>query len=143
MHAGVNFIAGAIEETGVYENQPFPHRAYALLQVDSRAALLVHDADFERIPLDTQHILDTSEQVVRECRLGRPVHFRLDDVHAVASTVRQAVRRQCIGHGTGRGYERIEHALEDFVAAGIEYRIRRHQVTDIADEHQAAAGQHE
>ena len=44
----VDFIAGAVEETGIDEHHPVRSGTDRGLQVDRRAALLVHDADLER-----------------------------------------------------------------------------------------------
>jgi len=45
----VDFIAGAVEETGIDENHPVRSGTDRGLQVEGGAALLVHDADLERI----------------------------------------------------------------------------------------------
>ena len=48
-HAGVDLVAGAIEEAGVDEEHARSRRADAFLEVDGGAPLLVHDADLERV----------------------------------------------------------------------------------------------
>ena len=48
MHGGVDLVARAVEEPGVDEDQPLAGLVDAGLQVEGRAALLVHDADLDR-----------------------------------------------------------------------------------------------
>ena len=48
-HVRVQLVAGAIEEARVDEDDAFARDANAFFEVDRRAALLVHDADLERV----------------------------------------------------------------------------------------------
>ena len=73
-------IARPVEEAGVDEDDPVLGLPDAFLEVDRGAALLVHDADLERIPLQAQGVLDTLEQSAGEGHFLRSVHLGLDDM---------------------------------------------------------------
>jgi len=57
-HRGVNLVPGAIEKTGVDEDNPIGSGEDAMLEIDGRAPLFVHDADLERVAGQAQHVLD-------------------------------------------------------------------------------------
>ena len=138
----MNLVAGAVEETGIDEDDAPTDRANTFAQVHRRAPFLVHDTDLQRIPLDAEQVLDPAEQRIGVGRLMGPVHFRFDDINAAGPAVRLQVLAAAICHRAGRRDDGIENTLEDFLAVGIENRVGRHQVTDVADEQQAAPGQH-
>ena len=60
-HGGVDFIAGAVEETGVDKHHTLAGRLDAGLEVDRGAALLVHDPDLEGVARQVQHLFDATE----------------------------------------------------------------------------------
>jgi len=45
----MNLVAGTVEETCIDEDDALAHGSYALREVCCRAALLVHDANLDRI----------------------------------------------------------------------------------------------
>ena len=48
-HRGVDFVAGAIEKSGVDETDSVPSSADARRKVDAGASLFVHDAHLQRV----------------------------------------------------------------------------------------------
>src|SRR5690606_17632212 len=89
-HAGVNFVAGAIEEAGIDENHAFARGVNTGFQIQGGAAFLVHDADFQRIARLAQYIFDAIEQGVGESDFVRAVHFRFDNVDAAGTRIAHA-----------------------------------------------------
>ena len=61
--------------------------ADALLEVHRGAALLVHDADLQRVAREAERVLDAAEQLDGERDLLGAVHLRLDDVDAAGAAV--------------------------------------------------------
>ena len=58
LHRGVHLVSGAIEKAGVDEEHTVLGGADTFLQVDGGSPLLVHNADLERIAVESQRILD-------------------------------------------------------------------------------------
>ncbi|OMQ40209.1 hypothetical protein BKP54_28915 [Ensifer sp. 1H6] len=79
-HRSVDLVAGAIEETGVDEDDAFARGADALLEIDRRAALLVHDAHLHGVGGHAECRLDAREDLAGESDFFRPMHLRLDDI---------------------------------------------------------------
>ncbi len=71
------------------------------------------------------------------------MHFRFHDIDAAGPTVRLEALAPAVGHRAGCRDDGIEDAFEDLVAVRVEHRIGRHQVADVAHEHEAAPGQGE
>ena len=148
LHRGVDLIAGAVEKTGVDERDPVRGSGNAGLEVGRSAALLVHDADFYGVGGQTQHVLDTAEQLDGERDFLGPVHLRLDDVDRTGPAV--AMRPVGIPGGqTVHGDQAGEHTVLDSfkdlfffpVDVDPDDGVVGHQMPDIADEQQAPAGQ--
>ena len=140
LHAGMDFIAGAIEEAGIDEHHAIASGANALLQVHRGAALFVHDANLERAWLDCQRLFDAAEKLHRGRDLFRPVHLRFDDVYAAATAVAELAVAEQIVLGGETGHHRIEKCLGDFFAIAGN-RVGIHMGADITHEHHAAARQ--
>ncbi len=81
-HGGMNFITGAIKETGVNEYTTVLGSFDTRLEINCRATLFVHDANFQCKARQTQCTLNTAEELVGERNFFRTMHFRLNDVHA-------------------------------------------------------------
>jgi hypothetical protein len=139
----MNFVTRAIEKSRVDENDALAHGANALGEVDRSATLFIHDADLDRVRLQVEHRLDTAKQRIGKRDFVRPMHLRLDDVDTSRTAVRLRVLAAAVHHGTGRRHDSIENAFENFVAIRVANRVGRHQVTDVAHEHEAAARQRE
>ena len=140
----MDLIAGAVQEAGVDEHHPVGGRLDAGLQVEGGAPLLVHDADLDRVLRQPEHVLDPAEQLAGERHLVGSVHLRLDDVDRAGPAVHEravAVAGLQAVHRDQAGEERVLDALEHLVAVGVHDRVVGHQVTDVADEQQAAPGQ--
>ena len=100
LHGGVDFVAGAVKEAGVDEEDARFGGADAFLQVDRGPPFLVHDAHFQGVAGQAQNILDAREQRVGEGDFFGAMHFRFDDVDragpavAVGATALQVVDRR-------------------------------------------------
>src|SRR6201999_2611156 len=148
LHRGVDLVAGAVQETGVDEHDPVRGGLDARPEVDRGAALLVHDADLQRALRQAEDVLDAAEQLAGERDLVRPVHLRLDYVDRPGAAVGQrpvaVAGLQAVNRGQA-GEQRIldafEHLVFSTVAVAHDDGVVRHQVADVADEQQAAAGQ--
>ena len=100
--------------------------AAALMQafeVDGGAALLVHDADLDRVLRQAEHVLDAAEQLDGERHLVGAVHLRLDDVDRAGAAVAQRplpspAFRPCMRDQAGE--QRVQDALGHLVAVGVE-----------------------
>ena len=79
-HAGMNFIASAIEKSGVDKNHSVTRNADAFLKIDSSATFLIHDPDFDSVGIEPQQGFDSCKQVAGEADLIRAMHFRFDDI---------------------------------------------------------------
>ncbi len=86
-HAGVDLIAGAVEETGVDEKDAVFYGANTFFQIHGGAAFFIHHTNFDRVALETKHIFDGIEQVVGKRHFFRAMHFGLDDVDTAFATV--------------------------------------------------------
>ena len=103
------------------------------LEVDTGAALLVHDAHFQGMPRQLEQVFDAAEQLVGEGHFGRAVHLRLDDVDAASARVTATLQ---VVQGAQAGHHAIENALGDLIAFAVEDRRVAHQVADVAHEQQ-------
>ena len=63
LHAGVNLVAGAVEEAGVNECHTRLRCANAFLQVHRSATLFVHDADLQRVLWHADDVFYCSEYI--------------------------------------------------------------------------------
>ena len=137
----MDLVAGAVEEPGVDKDHAVRGGLHAGLEVQRGAPLLIHDADLEGALRQAEHVLDAAEQLAGEGDLLRAVHLGFDDVDRAGAAVLPvtAVQRDQAGE------QCVLYAFEDFAALGLalaeDDRVVGHQVTDVADEQQAAAGQ--
>ncbi len=79
-HRCMDFVAGAVEEAGVDEDDPVRRGLDRRLEIDGRAPLLVHDAHLQGEARQAETILDGGEDLIGERDFGRAMHFRLDDI---------------------------------------------------------------
>ena len=80
LHRGVHFVAGAIQEAGVDEDDPVFHRMNARGEVSGRAAFFVHHADLDGVTRKAKHIFNRIEQCVGQRGFFGAVHLGLYDV---------------------------------------------------------------
>ena len=138
-HRGVDFIAGAVKETGVDEGHAVACGANALLQVHRGAALLIHDAELYGVLRQAQHPFHAGENLVAEGHFLRPVHLRFHYIDravmgiAAAAFLLQVVKRN------RRGDHSVHQAFGNFCARVVENGRRRHEVADIAHPKQRLA----
>ena len=139
LHRRMHLVPGAIEEAGVDEDDAVAHGMDAGGEIGRGAALLVHDADLERVTRHPQHVLDAVEQAIGEGGFVGAVHLGLDDIDAartaVAALAGQVVQRDQAGD------DAVEYAFGRLRPIGQKDGGRGHQMADIADEQQAAARQ--
>ena len=57
----MNLVTGAIEKSSVDKDEPLLRFANAFFQVHRGASLFVHDADFEGVARQFQHVFDFRE----------------------------------------------------------------------------------
>jgi hypothetical protein len=142
LHGGVDLVAGAVEEAGVDEDDPVLHRMDAGRQIGRGAPLLVHHTDLDRVPRQTQQVLDRVEQGVGEGALLGPVHLGFDDIDRPlpgCSGTAPAPFRSCIGDQ--RGDDGVQHPFGRVRPVGQPHRRRGHQMADVAHEQQRPARQ--
>ena len=85
----MDLIARAIQEAGIDEYDAITHGADAGLQIDGRAALLVHDPDLHGVAGQLEQILHAREELLGQRYLIGSVHLRLDDVDRALARVAQ------------------------------------------------------
>lgn len=140
-HRGVDFIASAVEETGVDERHALGGSLDAGLEVDRGTALLVHDADLDGVAWHAQKVFDLAEDFGGESDFFRAMHLRLDDVHAAGAGVLAAGVAVEVVQGDQVGEQAVLDTFGDFVALGIEDRRVGHQVANVTHEQQRTAVQ--
>jgi len=90
----------------------------ACAEVGRRAALLIHDADFHRVPRKAEQVFDRVEQVVGEGAFLRPVHLRLDDVDRAFARIAEAGLAQHVLLADRASDQRIHDAFGNLAAIG-------------------------
>jgi hypothetical protein len=117
--------------------------AMQALQVDAGATLFVHDAELDGVAGQAQQGFDAVEQLAGEGHFGRSVHLGLDDVDeparelTISSLPRR--RRSCSAIVVVTTASRMPSGISLPVAP--QHGRVRHQVADVAHEHQRAAVQ--
>ena len=110
-------------------------------EVGAGPPFLVHHADLHRVARQAEHVLDRVEQLAGKGDFLRPVHLGFDDVDRTRAAVAVAAHPLDILRADRAGDDRIHDALR-YLGAVLQHDRRiSHQVADIADEQQAAAGQ--
>ena len=141
LHAGVDFIARAVEKARVDVGDPVARRVNAGGEVDRRAALLVHNADLDGIARKASQILGAGEGLVGQRHLVGPMHLRPDDVDRALARVLQRADAFQVVQRDHRRDRAIDDALGNLPAVGAHDHVGEHVVADIARQHQASAGQ--
>ena len=80
-HGGVDLVAGAVQEAGVDEHAAFLGLGNAGSEIDRRPAFLIHDADLQRVTIQTQGVFNGGKEVVGVGHFFGTVHLRFDDIH--------------------------------------------------------------
>ncbi len=91
------------------------------------------------MPAKPQKILDRVEQAVGESRFLRPMHLGLDDIDRARAAVDETPLALEIPKPDQAGDDGVQYAFGRLAAVGQADRGIGHQMTDIADQHQAAA----
>ena len=115
--------------------------ADALLEVDGRAPLLVHDADLQGVRSEAEGLLHPGKERHRGCHLFRSVHLRPDDVDAAGAAVREGTRAFQVVHRGERSHHRVEESLRDRLPALARHRVGVHVGADDPDQEQTPARQ--
>ena len=142
-HTRMDFVAGTIKKSSIDEYHPALGRINTAWQVDSCTTLFVHDADLNGVSLKFEHLLNATEQRVREGNFLGAVHLRFYDIDAARPTIGPHSVSKPIRQCTCRRDDRVENSLEDVVAVGVSDSISRHQVADIANQQDASTGQNQ
>ena len=120
---------------------PLPRGANAFLEIDSGAPFLVHDANLDGVVRQSECTFHGAEQIAGERDFVRSVHFRFHDVDRALRRVAHTVGLAQVDHRDQHRAHRVEQAFVGLVAITIEHGRVRHQVADVAHEHQRAAVQ--
>ena len=141
LHRCVDFVAGAVEEAGVYEHDPVLHRMDTGREVGRRPALFVHHTDLDGVAVEDKQVLHRIEQIIGKAAFLRPVHFRLHDIDRSGAAVAQFAQSLNIVHRDQAGENTVKQSFRRFRPVGQQDCGVAHQMADIADKHQAAARQ--
>ncbi len=146
-HAGVHFVACAVQKARVDEGHAALGGGDTGFEVGAGAALFVHDAQLDGGGLHADDFFDTTKQLVGKRDFSRAVHFGLDDVNAAGAAVAQGVRRLFlqVDQGAGHGDHGVQDAFWDLVVFAVRAFVKNsgvgHQVTHVAHKHERAAVQ--
>src|SRR5215831_14794838 len=139
----MDFVAGSIQEPRVDEDNSRSCRSYALLEVNGRAALFIHDADLEGVWLQAQRFFHPHKQLHCGRDLFRSVLFRLDDVDAALFAVGVFPLSLEVMDGGQHCDHRIEKAFWSFLAVRRGYGIGVYMNSHIPNQEQASSQQGE
>ena len=133
-------ITGSVQKTGINKDHPVASWTDAFLEVDCSPALLVHDSDFDGTCCQTESLFDSAKQLDGKGHFFGAVHFRLDDIDRSGSGIlKRSVAVQVV-QGNQTGDYGIHDAFIDLVALLVENSRISHQVTNVSNQHQRAAG---
>ncbi len=135
----MDLVAGAIKEAGIDKDHAILGSADRFLEVDGRAAFLIHHTHLESVGLHAEHFLRAGEKLVGESHFFRAVHLRLDDIDRTFARIHVTPVRTNIVQRDQAGEGRIHDAFRHFIALGIENGRVGHQVADIAHQHERTA----
>ena len=139
-HVRVDLVAGAVEEAGIDEHHPVPRRMDAGPEIGTGPPLLVHDADLDGVPRQTQCVLDPVEQAHGQGDFVRSVHLGLHHIDRPGGAVGPGTPQ--IMQGAGHRHQGVDHGLVHGLAVEPR-RIAQHVMADIADQQHRAPLQHE
>ena len=138
-HGRMDLVPRAVEETSIDEGHAITRFINARRKVGARTALFVHDAKFDRIRRQAQRVFHPTVQVVRKCHLFGSVHLGFDHVDRAGDGIAQAIRFAEVMLGDQDCEEGIHDTFGDLGTIRVEDGQCRHQVTDIADQHDRSA----
>ena len=116
----MNFVACAVEETGIDENHPRFGGANTFLQIHCGAAFLVHNAHFHAQCGQAKGRLNRAEQRIGKGHFFRPVHFRLHNIDRTGFGVfRRHIGFVEIMLRQKTGHHRIHNAFGNLITAVI------------------------
>src|SRR5262245_40829161 len=130
----MDLVAGSIQKPGIDKNQTLARGAYAFLEVNRGAPLLVHDADLKSVALQFESPLDALEQLNSGSDFLGPMLFRLDDIDAAGFAVSIGSVSFEIMNGRKRCYHSVKKSFGDFLAVRRGDGVGVHMNADIADE---------
>ena len=135
----VDLVSCAVEEAGVDKEDAVLRSSDRCFEVHRGSPLLIHHAELHCERGQPQQCLHTLEQFDGEQGFLGSVHLRLDNIDGAGAAVIESRGAVEIVHGAEGGEDRVEHPLTDLVSVTIEYRVCRHEVTDVPDEHEGSA----
>ena len=136
---GVDFIARAIQEARVDEDDPFLGGLNASFQVNRSAAFLVHDADLQGVRRQPQHRFNAGEEVHGKGHLLRPMLLGLDDVYAARAAVAQGPRPLQVVYGGQRCDHAVHKGFRDRFPGVRSHHFRHDVGAHISHQQEAAA----
>ncbi len=110
----MDFIARAIQKACIDKAQTLFRRADTFLEIDRRAALLIHDAQFDGIGFKTQHAFNMGENLIRESHFFWAMHFGLHHIDGPCDRIARALGFVQVMLGDQSGDHRIHHAFKGF-----------------------------
>ena len=133
----MNLITRAIQKPSIYERNPRFGGPDTLLQIDARAPLFIHNAQFDRMFGQPKNRFHTAKDFVRKRNLFRPVHFGFHHIDRPMRRIADPLPAGIMA-GDHSGDHRIHQAFAHFVAVTVLYRWVGHQMPNIPDQHQCA-----
>ena len=133
----MDFIAGAIKETGVDKDAAVFHGLDTGQKIGRGAALFVHHAKFDGVARKAEDILDPTIKRVGKGNLFGAVHLGLDHIDRACARISRSGTGQimhCGGHGDGG----IQHDLGGFLPIQ-KHRISGHQIPHVTHQKKRAA----
>ena len=139
LHRRMDLIACAVQKASVDKGQAVLCCADAFFEVDRRAPLFIHHADFDGVGLQTQELFHLGKNRIGKGHFFRPVHLGFNDIDRPVVRIAQPCAAQQIMFADQHGDGRIHQPLRHLLALGIQDGGVGHQMADIADPQKCAA----
>ena len=141
LHGGVYLITGSVQETGIDKDHPVGRWTDTFLEVDRSPAFFVHDPDFDSTRVKSESFFDSAKQLDSKGDFFGAVHFWFNDIDRSGSGVLERAVAVQVVQGNETGDHGIHDAFKYLVALSIENSRIGHQVANVSNQHQRAAGQ--
>ena len=136
----MNLVAGPIEEAGVDERHTVAGVTNTFFEIDGGAPLLVHDAHLQGVSREAEGFLNSAEQLGGERHFVGTVHLGLHDVDRAGAAVPVPALALQVVEGDQGSHHPIQQPFINGLAAPAG-GVDGHQMANVADQHQGAAGQ--
>ena len=142
-HARMDLVASTVQETCIDEHHTIPCLTNRRFQVYRGPALFIHNADLERIALQSQRRFHAFEQIDRGRDLIRAVQFGFHDVNAARAAVDEFAFPLQIVFGRKCGHHRVQEPLGNLLAVAARHAIGVHVDADVPHQQEAPSRQGE